>query len=218
MYRYINLIRLMKLIFKSKFYAAKDLKSKWKVVNSVMNNNLSTTKIPSIQTADNHIETDPSKIVNIFNEYFINVPYDILHINQETVNIDESVRYNLIHSNCNIMNFFFFPVCEEEIYAIVSDLKNNTSYGIDEVSHCIIKKIIGSVVHVLAFIFNDCLSKGVFPEKLKIGVIKPFFKKGSHLELNNYRPITLLSTFAKIFEKIIASRLIDFLDCDNFFS
>ena len=56
------------------------------------------------------------------------------------------------------------------------------------------------------------LTKGVFPEKLKIVKVMPLHKGGSTQELNNFRPISLLSMFDKIIEKFVHKRLYDFLE------
>jgi hypothetical protein len=51
------------------------------------------------------------------------------------------------------------------------------------------------------------LSLGIFPDRLKYAEIKPLFKDGCKNDPSNYRPISLLTTFSKNFEKIIWSRL-----------
>jgi hypothetical protein len=48
---------------------------------------------------------------------------------------------------------------------------------------------------------------GIFPERLKYGEIKPLFKEGCKKDPLNYRPISLLTSFSKMFERIILSRL-----------
>ena len=55
----------------------------------------------------------------------------------------------------------------------------------------------------------------VFPDVLKIAEVIPLFKGGDMHILGNYRPISLLPIFGKLFEKIIAKRLTDFLDSSN---
>ena len=56
---------------------------------------------------------------------------------------------------------------------------------------------------------------GIFPESLKIPKVIPIFKTGSKTEVNYYRPISILSNFSKIFEKLVVARLTNFLEKTN---
>ena len=56
------------------------------------------------------------------------------------------------------------------------------------------------------------MSSGVFPAEMKIACVTPVHKKGKQDEVNNYRPISVLTIFSKVFEKCIYNRLISFLD------
>ena len=64
-------------------------------------------------------------------------------------------------------------------------------------------------------IFNLSINTGVYPDSLKIAKVIPIFKNGSKSSVNNYRPISILSPINKIFEKIIYSRLIKYIDKFN---
>ena len=66
-------------------------------------------------------------------------------------------------------------------------------------------------------IFNFCFSKGVVPDNMKIANVIPIHKKDSQLLVSNYRPISLLSVFSKLLEKLMASRLTSFLENNNIF-
>ena len=59
----------------------------------------------------------------------------------------------------------------------------------------------------LAYISNRSLSTAIFPTRLKFSQITPVFKKGNKAEISNYRPISLLTSFSKVFEKVIYKRL-----------
>ena len=61
-------------------------------------------------------------------------------------------------------------------------------------------------------IFNLAISTGVYPTNLKIAKVIPIFKKGDPTSVNNYRPISILSTINKIFEKILYARLTKYID------
>ena len=60
-------------------------------------------------------------------------------------------------------------------------------------------------------VLNESLRLGVFPEKLKFAKVVPVHKGGDKTLVENYRPISLLTTFSKVFEKVMYSRLYKFL-------
>ena len=69
------------------------------------------------------------------------------------------------------------------------------------------KSIIDIVAPTLAVIFNNCIDRGEFPDLMKNSKIIPLFKSGSTSDPTNYRPISVLPTFSKIFEKLILNQL-----------
>ena len=87
----------------------------------------------------------------------------------------------------------------------------------DGIDNSIVKNCSWYLVDVLKHLFNLCLDSGVFPDILKLAIVVPIHKKGDEFLLNNYRPISLLSTFSKLFEKLIKRRLISYLDKLIFF-
>ena len=64
----------------------------------------------------------------------------------------------------------------------------------------------------LTHVINKSLKEGVFPSELKLAKVVPIFKAGATNKITNYRPISVLSFFSKVFEKIIYHKLIEFLD------
>ncbi len=71
----------------------------------------------------------------------------------------------------------------------------------------IIKNLIPSLAAPLAHVFSCSLMTGVVLSHLKIAKIVPIFKSGDRQSMDNYRPISLLSNFSKILEKIVATNL-----------
>jgi hypothetical protein len=67
----------------------------------------------------------------------------------------------------------------------------------------------------LQYIINLSLSTGYFPDQLKVAKVKPVYKKGLETEVGNYRPVSLISVFSKIIEKIMHKRLSSFLNTHN---
>ena len=69
----------------------------------------------------------------------------------------------------------------------------------------------------LTELINLSFNQGKFPAVLKIASVTPTFKKGDKLDVNNYRPILLISNISKIIEKLIHKRLNSFLEQNSIF-
>jgi len=95
----------------------------------------------------------------------------------------------------------------KEIEDVVSFLKMKDSHGYDGISIKVLKQNIPYILSPLTYICNLMISKGIFPTILKFVEIKPLCKKGEMVNIFNYRPIFLLTSFSKIFEKNIFTRL-----------
>lgn len=79
-------------------------------------------------------------------------------------------------------------------------------------SNYIIRKTIHLISTPLSFIFNKCLFAGYFPDQLKISKIIPVFKKGDKTKCQNYRPISIVPVFSKVFESLILRQLNTFFE------
>jgi hypothetical protein len=109
-------------------------------------------------------------------------------------------------------SFFLTPVASSEIICTVNSLSNSKAVGCDGINPMIIKNNISSIANPLVFIANLSFSKGVFPKLLKNAIVTPVFKSGSTSEPSNYRPISILSIFSKLLEKLFYSRIITFIN------
>jgi len=109
-------------------------------------------------------------------------------------------------------SIFLYNTNITEIINTVRNLKNNNSTGHDGISLKFMKLSLPILAPALVKIFNLSISSGIYPDKLKIAKVIPIFKKGTRTSVNNYRPISILSSINKIFEKILYSRLINYID------
>ena len=64
---------------------------------------------------------------------------------------------------------------------------------------------------IIGDLFILCVKTGVFPDDMKVAEVIPIFKQGSNMNRSNYRPMPLLSSFSKIFEKIVYKRVYSYL-------
>ena len=67
----------------------------------------------------------------------------------------------------------------------------------------------------LSIIINQTLNTGIFPDTLKVAKVRPLYKKGDDRSFSNYRPISLLPSFSKIFEKVIYQQTYSYFQTNN---
>lgn len=113
---------------------------------------------------------------------------------------------------------FLTPVTSSELAAAILGLKNKSSLDYYDMGAEMLKCICGEVVQPLASIINMCMSEGVFPYPLKINKVVPVHKKGALDQVDNYRPIAIQPVIAKIFEKALKTRLLEFLESNRVLS
>ena len=103
----------------------------------------------------------------------------------------------------------------DEIKLIINDLNANKSSDIYDISPKFVKSAGTAVSNLLTVIFNRSIIEGNFPEGMKTAKVIPLHKGGSQLQVTNFRPISLLPIFSKIFEKLMYNRLLDFFNKHN---
>ena len=94
-----------------------------------------------------------------------------------------------------------------ELLGIVSGLVNGKS---SDIPIRVIKRAVPTLVDDLVQLYNQCIKCSVFPSSFKVGRITPIYKKGDEQLLENYRPVSILPIFGKIFEKMMHSRFYKF--------
>ena len=102
--------------------------------------------------------------------------------------------------------------------SIIRNLKTNKAHGHDGFSIRMIQLSCDSIAKPLHLIFKNCIETSTFPAEWKKGNIIPIHKKGSKQEITNYRPISLLPIFSKIFERIIFNALYNYIHQNNYFN
>ena len=99
----------------------------------------------------------------------------------------------------------------------ISLLSSNKSHGVYSCPVSILKVAKCFVSQPLMDIMNTSILEGTFPKKLKLAKVVPVFKSGDDTDPNNYSPISLLSTFNRIFERLMYKRLKSFFEINGLF-
>ena len=187
-----------------------NIKDMWKHLGLLLNpnkNNSQNKKSVSKLNINGKTITEDKNITNAFNKYFANIGSNLAN---KIIQDQPQKSYRDYLSNPVTETIFLSPPNTEEISKEISFL-NNKKNGMDPFKTSIIKSIKNEITEVLVIIFNKSLEEGNFPNLLKIAKVIPIYKGGDNDNPVNYRPISLLSIFDKIFEKIVYSRLQSFI-------
>ena len=189
---------------------SKKVSAIWKGIRTLVNIKQTSKKDVNLLDDNGSMLTDPIKIANYFNQNFINMGPGI----NNKIPIGK-YHYTKYLSNVNINNSMFLnPTTPSEISDIILSLDINKSMGPNSLPIYIIKLCNELFSNCLAKIINLSFSTGIFPDHCKMAKVIPIYKKDNPLLWINYRPISLLPIFSKIFEKVIYTRMYKFLE-DN---
>ena len=118
-------------------------------------------------------------------------------------------------NNCN-NSIVIPPITIAEVKQTILSMKNSSA-GWDDFPALVAKQSIDSYIEPLTCLINRSFADGIFPNELKLARIVPIFKSGDCAVLSNYRPISILTFFAKVFEKLLYKYLLDFFDANHLF-
>ena len=113
--------------------------------------------------------------------------------------------------------FNFNKILNKTVLEFITKLKPKTSHGPDLISNNVLKKIAPTIILPLVHLINLSMSSGFVPSQLKFSTIKPIFKSDDRNTFGNYRPISILSCFSQLLEKIICQQLINYFEINKLF-
>ena len=202
---------------KRRYYSAyfkkysNDSRKQWQMVNNLLNRKTKKkTSIKNLQYKNENF-TDPQEIANKFNEYFCNIAQEL---KDENVGLHGGRPPDLTISSVNRAQAAMISedCTTEEISNIIQSLKNKATSDLGIMP---LKYVSAEMSPVLNDIISCSLRQGIFPQKLKRAKVVPIHKGGNRIDVTNYRPISLLSCFSKIYEKVMHARLTGHLKIDN---
>ena len=164
---------------------------------------------------DTHIYTEQVDIAEAFNLHFTNIQSESKATQDRCVDFIENHFNEMINvkvkfqPNC----LKFVETDQVEVDSFLSELLNASSPGASEISIKVLKELRIIFIPILTKIFNYCIKASVLPDEWKSAIVTPLYKnKGSNEEFTNYRGISVLSPVAKIFEKILAKQIINYIN------
>ena len=184
----------------------------WKGIKEIINIKTKNFSQPTCIVDNKKTLTDPSEIAEAFNNYYTSIAEDILKKRKYTGtgHFLDYMHMGTIHEK----SFVARPCDDVEVGNIITSLNPRKAYGPNSIPVVILQLLKNDISYPLSVIFNLSFSSGTHPDLLKIAKTITIHKKGSKLEVGNYRPISLLSNINKILEKLMFNRLYTFLE-DN---
>ena len=180
----------------------------WNCIKRVQNKKLGPvdTFPTSIISEDNVLISAPINIANELNEHFV---HKGPRLASKIKAPHFSHRKYLGTRNPHTM--IFSRISESEVASIVTELELGKALGHDGISAQVLKWCIPHILPLITKIFNEFVDKGVYPSTLKLARVTALHKGGKKDNADNFRPISILPQFNKVFEKLIHRRLLSFL-------
>lgn len=174
----------------------------WSLINDKLGKGSPNTTLPEM------CEGEEKVLANRFNAYFTNVGPTLADSIKDKGDplSDMGSEYK--------QSMYVKPVSEKELVSLINELKN-CSAGIDCIKASVVKAVKGEIMTPLLYLLNKSLQTGIFPDALKVAVVTPVYKKGCKNSLSNYRPVSVLTVFSKLFEKAMNNRIVEYLEKHN---
>lgn len=180
-------------------------KNTWHELNRILDR---SPKNNCIELKKDSIKVEEGEMVNMFNCHFSSIAQRLVN---ELPLINDIFT---IHSprNSNVCNFDEITVTE--VKEVILSFKNK-NVNKNEIKPFLLCEIANYISPVLCKIFNDCVNSCIYPDNFKIARVVPVYKSGDNSNVNNFRPISTLPVFSKMYESLISSRLSDFIESEN---
>ena len=191
-----------------------DIRKTWETITNILNKSKIHKDFPKMFTINGQIIKDRENISSHFNNFFTNIGPNLAQIidTEGKPSYKSYLQKQKIHTT-----FQFTPITEETTRKLINNFKPPKSAGLDNISGILLKFCVNTVSAPLTAIINQSLAQGIFPDTLKIAKVIPIYKKDDEQDLNNYRPISLLPTISKIFERIAHTQLFQYFTINNIF-
>ena len=190
---------------------SEDRRATWEVINKAFGKGKKKRILPNkVQTGapSNPIISDrPQDIANVLNNHFTSIAKNLA----ENLDTTESKHTDFLgRENKSTMYLKLIEI--HEILEEIAKICINKAKGHDEIAPKIIKWGQDLFAPILLVIFNKCIDMGCYPAGMKIGKVAPIYKKGEKNGKTNYRPITILTQFNQIFERLLSKRYLNFFE------
>lgn len=181
-------------------------KKTWQTINELTSRKSGKASVTSLKVNGSLI-TDPSVLPNEFNNHFATIGPKLASDIDSSDNLDYQK-----YLTCINQRFQLQPTTIGKVFTLLNKLKKSKATGLDMISARLIRECADLICIPICDIFNQSINLGIFPDDWKLARVTPLFKEGNRDDVNNYRPISIISVVAKVFERLIYDQLYAYLD------
>ena len=214
--RIVSLSRLSKRLYYEAYFTAnlKNMKKTWEGINELLNRQRNRKQVSTLQCPNNSgVTQNPAEIANIFNHCFASIgPRLARNISSPRKNFQDYLA-----GTNHYKSFFFDPVSSSEVDMEILATPSDKVYGLYSCPFHLLKSVRHSLSPLLAALMNKSISTGIYPYLLKHAKVIPVYKTGDETNQCNYRPMSLLSVFNRLFEKLMYKRLRSYCEKNGIF-
>jgi hypothetical protein len=198
-------IKIEEKKFNFKSLMVKDPKVLWRNLNSILGKG-SKDAITSVCNTNGKLVINKNELAESFNQYFID------SVNETVSSMSESRKPIKFISLTKSMGLEDTDV--SEVTNAINSLKNVTP-GIDEIKPQVLKFLINELSSPLCYLINRMFQTGNYPDIFKTAIVIPINKTGKKNDIRDYRPVSILTSFNKVIEKILYRRIMSFITKNN---
>ncbi|XP_065559595.1 uncharacterized protein LOC136026821 [Artemia franciscana] len=203
-----TLIRKTKITYFSRRFAdcGKDIKKTWYVIKEVTQPSASPRKLPKSLNVQNQLFLDKDQVRHQMTKFFAEVGKTTA---LGVVPSSSSRSWKQLLGPSCAKSMVLESVTEQELIIMISSL-NNSSSDFHQIPAKSIKQILPSIITQLCHLINQSFKLGIFPQRLNLARVIALFKGSDREDLGNYRSISLMSVFSRIFENGYAKASAEF--------
>ena len=183
-----------------------DIRKTWSTINEVLHKTTKSKEFQDTFMINGNLINDKATIANKFNEYFVEIGPKLA----EKIDMPENQSYKDYLKYPFHRQFHFKPIETQTLIKVIDTLKPKSSYGHDRISNKLLKYLKFELADPLKALINQSIEHAVFPKVLKVAKVTPLHKKDDEQIFSNYRPISILPSVSKVFERVMYNQIYSF--------
>eukprot|EP00732_Lithocolla_globosa_P000923 Lithocolla_globosa_v1_NODE_367_length_4285_cov_70.186525.p1 type:complete len:635 gc:universal NODE_367_length_4285_cov_70.186525:1647-3551(+) len=190
------------------------------ILNKTHNKQVHPKQLVVKRGDNNEIITNQKEMANTFNTFFTTVAADLVKNIELEIAKDKNKPITFAeYLDKNKKTCFRFTRTDHKtVEKLLAKLDVTKAIGVDHIHTRTLVDSADIIAPYITYILNLCFKNGIFPQDLKPARVTPVYKKQNPFTVSNYRPVSILITLSKIFEREMLNQMMIFLLDNNIIS